>query len=204
MKQAEAIKILKLKLGFSDNAIKKLIIFHNYLLKCNSRYNLISKSTEEQIWARHIVDSAQLVKFIKKKNATISDFGSGAGFPGLILAIYFENKEFHVKLVEKSPIKRSFLREISIELGLKVKILENVYFSDVSADIIVCRAFKKLQEIIKISREIIKKPHDLIILKGKDAQDEINNLSLDQNYSYKLENSMTDRKSKIIVFKAKK
>ena len=58
MKQAEAIKILKLKLGFSDNAIKKLIIFHNYLLKCNSRYNLISKSTEEQIWARHIVDSA--------------------------------------------------------------------------------------------------------------------------------------------------
>ena len=109
-----------------------------------------------------------------------------------------------MKLVEKSPIKRSFLREISIELGLKVKILENVYFSDVSADIIVCRAFKKLQEIIKISREIIKKPHDLIILKGKDAQDEINNLSLDQNYSYKLENSMTDRKSKIIVFKAKK
>ena len=204
MKQAEAIKILKLKLGFSDNAIKKLIIFHNYLLKCNSRYNLISKSTEEQIWARHIVDSAQLVKFIEKKNASISDFGSGAGLPGLILAIYLENKGFHVKLVEKSPIKRSFLEEISKKLKLKVQILDNVYSSDVSADIIVCRAFKKLEEIIKISREIIKKPHDLIILKGKDAQDEINNLSLDQNYSYKLENSMTDRKSKIIVFKAKK
>ena len=204
MKQAEAIKILKSKLGFSDKAIKKLIIFHNYLLKWNSRYNLISKSTEEQIWARHIVDSAQLVKFIEKKNASISDFGSGAGLPGLILAIYLENKGFHVKLVEKSPIKRSFLEEISKKLKLKVQILDNVYSSDVSADIIVCRAFKKLKEIIKISREIVKKPHEIIILKGKDAQDEINNLSLDQNYSYKLENSMTDRKSKIIVFKAKK
>ena len=204
MKQAEAIKILKSKLGFSDKAIKKLIIFHNYLLKWNSRYNLISKSTEEKIWARHIVDSAQLVKFIEKKNASISDFGSGAGLPGLILAIYLENKGFHVKLVEKSPIKRSFLEEISKKLKLKVQILDNVYSSDVSADIIVCRAFKKLREIIKISREIVKKPHEIIILKGKDAQDEINNLSMDQNYSYRLKNSMTDIKSKIIIFQVKK
>ena len=204
MRQAEAIKILKSKLGFSDKAIKKLIIFHNYLLKWNRRYNLISKSTEGQIWVRHIVDSAQLVKFIEKKNASISDFGSGAGFPGLILALYFENKGFHVKLVEKSPIKRTFLEEISKKLKLKVQILDNVYLSDVSADIIVCRAFKKLGEIIKISREIVKKPHEIIILKGKDAQDEINNLSMDQNYSYKLKNSMTDIKSKIIIFQVKK
>ena len=204
MRQAEAIKILKSKLGFSDKAIKKLIIFHNYLLKWNRRYNLISKSTEGQIWVRHIVDSAQLVKFIEKKNASISDFGSGAGFPGLILAIYFENKGFHVKLVEKSPIKRTFLEEISKKLKLKVQILDNVYLSDVSADIIVCRAFKKLGEIIKISREIVKKPHEIIILKGKDAQDEINNLSMDQNYSYRLKNSMTDIKSKIIIFQVKK
>ena len=145
-----------------------------------------------------------MVKFIEKKNASISDFGSGAGLPGLILAIYLENKGFHVKLVEKSPIKRSFLEEISKKLKLKVQILDNVYSSDVSADIIVCRAFKKLREIIKISREIVKKPHEIIILKGKDAQDEINNLSMDQNYSYRLKNSMTDIKSKIIIFQVKK
>ena len=150
------------------------------------------------------------LSFFHKQNAfvlldaSISDFGSGAGFPGLILAIYFENKGFHVKLVEKSPIKRTFLEEISKKLKLKVQILDNVYLSDVSADIIVCRAFKKLGEIIKISREIVKKPHEIIILKGKDAQDEINNLSMDQNYSYKLKNSMTDIKSKIIIFQVKK
>ena len=82
--------------------------------------------------------------------------------------------------------------------------MDNVYLSDVSADIIVCRAFKKLKEIIKISREIVKKPHKIIILKGKDAQDEINSLSMDQNYSYKLKKSMTDVKSKIIIFEVKK
>ena len=187
MKQAQATNILKSKLGFADDSIKKLIIFHDYLLKWNSKYNLIAKSTEKEIWSRHIIDSAQLVKFIDvMKKSSISDLGSGAGFPGLILAIYFESKEFHVKLVEKSPVKRAFLELITKKLGLKVEILDNVYVSDVSADIIVCRAFKKLEEIMKISREIVKKPHNLLILKGKDAQAEINNLSLRENYSYKL------------------
>ena len=205
MKQAQATNILKSKLGFTDDSIKKLIIFHDYLLKWNSKYNLIAKSTEKEIWSRHIIDSAQLVKFIDvMKKSSISDLGSGAGFPGLILAIYFESKEFHVKLVEKSPVKRAFLELITKKLGLKVEILDNVYVSDVSADIIVCRAFKKLEEIMKISREIVKKPHNLLILKGKDAQAEINNLSLRENYSYKLENSMTDTESKIIVFQVKK
>ena len=109
MNNAKAIELLKSSLGFHDKAIKKLIIFHDYLLKWNSRYNLISKSTEDQIWSRHILDSAQLVKFIGIKRASISDFGSGAGFPGLILAIYYENHGFHVKLVEKSPIKLSLI-----------------------------------------------------------------------------------------------
>ena len=71
------------------------------------------------------------------------------------------------------------------------------------ADVIVCRAFKKLGEILKISREKVKKPHKLIILKGKNAQTEINNVSLGKNYSYKLVNSITDLDSKIIIVNAK-
>ena len=84
-----------------------------------------------------------------------------------------------------------------------VDIEKNVYDNEISEELIVCRAFKKLPEIMKISREIIKKPHKLIILKGKDAQSEINNLSLGPNYSYKLENSITENDSKIIIVKAK-
>ena len=83
-------------------------------------------------------------------------------------------------------------------------IYENIYnIKKVLADLVVCRAFKKLPEIINIAREKIKKPHKLIILKGKNAQSEINNLSLEHDYSYKLEKSLTDNDSKIIIIKAK-
>ena len=203
--ELKAIEILKNELGFSDSSIKKLKKFHNYLLEYNKRYNLISKNTEKSIWFRHILDSAQIIKFIEaQKIDNIVDFGSGAGFPGLIIAFYNENKRFHVKLYEKSPVKRAFLRNIREKLDIRnLDIANDVYEEEILADIIVCRAFKKLEEILKISRETVKKPHKLIILKGKNAQSEINNVSLGSNYSYKLENSITDHDSKIIMVDVK-
>jgi len=205
MNELKAIEILKNELGFSDSSIKKLKKFHSYLLEYNKRYNLISKNTEKSIWIRHILDSAQIIKFIdESKDHKIVDFGSGAGFPGLIIALYNENVRFHVKLYEKSPVKRAFLSNIKEKLDIKnIDINNDVYGKEISADIIVCRAFKKLDEIIKISRETIKKPHKIIILKGKNAQSEINNVSLGSNYSYKLEKSITDGDSKLIIVEAK-
>ena len=205
MDEFKVIEILKNKLGFSDFSIKKLKKFHNYLLEYNKRYNLISKNTEKSIWFRHILDSAQIIKFIDaSKDQNIVDFGSGAGFPGLIIAFYNENKGFHVKLYEKSPVKRAFLINIKEKLDIRNLDIDNdVYGEEILADIIVCRAFKKLEEILKISRETVKKPHKLIILKGKNAQSEINNVSLGSNYSYKLENSITDHDSKIIIVDVK-
>ena len=63
MEEPRVIEILKNELGFSDSSIKKLKKFHNYLLEYNKRYNLISKNTENSIWNRHILDSAQIIKF---------------------------------------------------------------------------------------------------------------------------------------------
>ena len=204
MKEAEVIEILKNQLGFSICSIKKLKKFHNYLLKYNKSYNLISKKTEKNVWDRHILDSAQIIKFIgESKVNKIVDFGSGAGFPGLIIAFHNENLRFHVKLYEKSPVKRGFLNNIKKNLELKnLEVCEDVYREEISTDIIVCRAFKKIEEIINISRENVKKPHKIIILKGKNAQSEINNVSLASNYSYKLKNSITDDDSKIIIVEA--
>ena len=199
----EVIDILKNKIKFSDNSINKLKILHESLLSYNNKYNLIAKSTENQIWERHILDSAQIIQLIDKSVSQISDFGSGAGFPGIILSIFDENKKFHVKLYEKSLIKRKFLVSIREKLNIKFKILENVYEETIYTDLIVCRAFKKLKEIIRISREIVNKPHKIIVLKGKNAQSEINKVSLNNNYSYKLRTSITDRDSKIIVIEVK-
>ena len=193
MNQQNSINILKNKLKFSNKSILKLEKFHNYLLNYNRKYNLISKSTEKSIWERHFVDSAQILNhFDHKILRNIADFGSGAGFPGLVIAIFDQNKRFHVKLYEKSPVKRSYLRMIKTKLSLNLSVLENVYCHSIETDLIVCRAFKKLPEIIKISREIVK-----------DAQREINKVSLDSNYSYKLKNSITDNDSKIIILDVK-
>ena len=205
MNDDEVKQILLKDLKFTENDVNKLEVLKKSLLEYNSKYNLISKSTEKSIWSRHILDSAQLIKYFSTKyEASLADFGSGAGFPGLIIAIFNKNPKFHVKLYEKSPVKRSFLNFIKEKLDIQFIVAENIYDEVIDANIVVARAFKKIDRIIEISREMIKKPHKIIILKGKNAQSEINNVSLGSNYRYKLERSITDNDSKIIIIDAKK
>ena len=204
MQDKEVISILQNQLNYSSKNIFNIKIFINELLKANKKYNFISKSTENFIWHRHILDSAQLVKFIDFSKGSLSDLGSGAGFPGLILALFNKNKDFHVKLFEKSPIKRAFLRDISDRLSLKIEILGNVYDHSINTDYIVSRAFRKLDVIIQVSREIAKKSHKLIILKGQNAQKDLKKAFKKEKYDYKLRNSLTNENSKIIIVDFKK
>ena len=199
MQEQDVIKILQEELQFTDQSIDKLKMLETELLKANAKHNFIAKSTETHIWLRHILDSAQLIKYINFKSGSLSDLGSGAGFPGLILAIYNQNFNFHVKLYEKSPIKRGFLDEMIGKLKIKASLFSNVFDDKIESDYIISRAFKKLDKIIQVSREIAKKPHKLIVLKGQNAQEEAIKAFKSYKYSYKLEKSMTDEKSKIIV-----
>ena len=204
MQDNEVIDILLNQLSFSPKNISDLKIFKNELLKANTRHNFISKNTETVIWHRHILDSAQLVKFIDFSRGSLSDLGSGAGFPGLILALFNKNKNFHVKLYEKSPVKRAFLRAISGKLSIKIKIFDNIYNETIDTDYIVSRAFKKLESIIQVSREIAKKSHKLIVLKGQNAEKDLKKAFNKEKYDYKLENSITNEGSKIIIVDFKK
>ena len=199
MRELEVIKILQKELKFTDQSIDKLKMFEAEVLNANKKYNFIAKSTEGSIWSRHILDSAQLVKYINFKQGSLSDLGSGAGFPGLVLAIYNQNFNFHVKLYEKSPVKRDFLDEMIDKLKIKAETYPNVFGGIIESEYIVSRAFKKLDKIIQVSREIAKKPHKLLILKGQNAQEEAIKAFKSYKYSYKLEKSMSDKKSKIIV-----
>ena len=199
MQQSEVINILKKDLNFTDQSIEKLKKFKDLVLNENKKHNLIAKSTENLIWGRHILDSAQLVKFIDFKSHILADLGSGAGFPGLVLAIFNKYKDFHVKLYEKSPVKREFLSQVIQELELKADVFGDVRDYRIDANIIVCRAFKKLDDVIQVSREIAKKPYKLMILKGQNAQEEIKISSKIKKYPYKLEIGRTNKDSKIIV-----
>ena len=204
MQEEEVIKILQKQFNFSSKSIFNLKIFVTELLKANKEHNFISKSTETDVWHRHILDSAQIIKFIDFTKGSLSDLGSGAGFPWLIVAIFNKNKDFHVKLFEKSPVKRAFLEGICKKLSIKVKIYGNVFEEIVDSDYIVCRAFKKLEVIIQVSREIIKKSHKLIVLKGQNAQEDLKKAFKKQKYAYKLEQSITNKDSKIIIVDFKK
>mgnify|MGYP001329503419 CR=1 FL=1 len=199
MREQAVINILQEQLKFTDQSIDKLKMFETELLKANRKHNFIAKSTEGFIWSRHILDSAQLVKYINFNEGSLSDLGSGAGFPGLVLAIHNQNFNFHVKLYEKSPVKREFLDEMIGKLKIKASLFTDVFDERIESAYIISRAFKKLDKIIQVSREIAKKPHKLIILKGQNAQEEANKAFKSQKYSYKLKASMTDEKSKIII-----
>ena len=200
--EVEEIKhILVQKLKFTHLDIEKLNEFYYELLKSNKKYNFISKSSEKDIWCRHILDSAQIVKFIDfKKSHSLSDLGTGAGFPGIILAIFNKNYKFHVKLYEKSGVKCNFIKKMIKNLNLSCNLYENDYQShDIDSNYIVCRAFKKLPELLRISREIVKKSHKLIVLKGKNAQEEVNKLSKEMIYKYRLEKSITNNEIGILI-----
>ena len=199
MQDLQVINILQNQLNYSARSISDIKIFINELLKANKKHNFISKSTENVIWHRHVLDSAQLVKFIDFSKGSLSDLGPGAGFPGLILALFNNNKNFHVKLYEKSPVKRAFLMDISKKLSINVEILGNVYQDFSDTDYIISRAFKKLEAIIQVSREIAKKSHKLIVLKGQNAQQDLKKAFIKGKYDYKLENSITNEDSKIIT-----
>tara|TARA_B100000780_G_scaffold15968_1_gene10539 strand:+ start:24 stop:644 length:621 start_codon:yes stop_codon:yes gene_type:complete len=205
MTKDEVLLQLKNNLNFRESDIDKLEIFHEELLKYNNKYNLISTSTENDIWGRHILDSAQLVKYIDfQDHKSLSDMGSGAGFPGIIIALFNNNPKFHVKLYEKSKVKLEFLNFIRDKIDIQYEILGNYVNYEIDSNYVVSRAFKKLEEIIRISREIIKVNHKLIILKGKKAEFEIKSLQPKLNYRYDLIKSITDKESKIIIIDFKK
>ena len=204
MQDKEVINILQNQLNFSSKSIENLQIFVNELISANKKHNFISKSTEADIWHRHILDSAQLIKFIDFSKGSLSDLGSGAGFPGLVLAIFNENKDFHVKLYEKSPVKRAFLEKISKRLSINLEIKGNVFEELIDSDYVVSRAFKKFEFVIQVSREIVKKSHKLIVLKGQNAHEDLKKAFKREKYPYKLEDSITNNDSKIIIVDIKK
>ena len=164
MTEKEAQSILLNKLHFSQDALYKLDIFCREVIEYNQKFNLIAKSTENSIWDRHVLDSAQLVKFIDFKDGlSLSDLGTGAGFPGIVIAIFNKNPKFHVKLYDKSRVKMKFLTKVCDKLNIKAELYENDYRSHIiESEYIISRAFKKLEEHIRISRETVKVYHTLV------------------------------------------
>ena len=173
----EVAKNLLKNLGFSSDDIVKLDIFKDYLLKFNKNYNLISKSTENSIWSRHILDSAQILNFFDiNANKNLIDLGTGAGFPGLVLSILLTEKKLglNVYLVDSNNKKILFLKKVAENLGLKVNLIneraENV--KNKIFDFVVSRAVAPLDKLLRIIFPLTNSQTTLILHKGKSWKKE--------------------------------
>jgi 16S rRNA (guanine527-N7)-methyltransferase len=197
----EDIVFFKKKFNVSRETIEKLKIYHRFLIEKNKTLNLIGKNTEKSIFSRHFKDSAQVYDILDKK-LDIIDIGSGAGFPGIIIKILMENESLsgNVILIEKSSKKTDFLRNLCDKINLKINIenkrLENYDFLKNST--VVSRAFKSTLEIINILYRNVEKISELVLLKGKTYQQEVNNAK--KKYTFELDKfrSITSNESAII------
>ena len=189
------------KFNVSRETIEKLNIYNDFLLENNKLLNLIGKTTENNVFSRHFIDSAQIYDLIDDKSEII-DIGSGAGFPGVIIKILMDSKkiEGNVVLLDKSPKKCKFLDDLSKKLGLKVEIknvrLEHYKFDKIST--IISRAFKKAIETIDILFKNNDKIRSIILMKGKTYQHELEDVK--KKYTFDLEKfrSITSDESYIL------
>ncbi len=187
----------------SRETITSLKKYEEYLIKSNKTLNLIGKSTVNQIWIRHFLDSSQVIDFIDKNEKDLIDLGSGAGFPGLITAILAKDRNIplNVKLIEKSPRKVSFLKEIIKRLNLKVQVLHlNVLENStrLEADLIIARAFKPLKIILQILDKNTENWKKVFLFLGKTGQDELLQASKSWDIKYKQRMSVTSSDSVVI------
>ena len=176
--------------------IEKINLYKEMLLDENERINLISKTTADDIEDRHFLDSIQLITLIGDKAHSLVDIGTGAGLPGILLAIGGCKS---VYLVEKQTKKCDFLNRVNNKLGLDMNIL-NLRIEDIDDrqfDYVVSRAFAKLNKIISITKNITHKKSKYILLKGKTFLDEIKSVNK-KRFNINYIDSITSPDSKII------
>ena len=190
----------------SRETIRSLEKYEKMLISANNSLNLIGKSTIPDIWNRHFLDSFQLIDFIEKNEKSLVDVGSGAGFPGIVLAIAAKDKKIPLKitLVDKSPKKIIFLKKIIKELNLNVQTLnKNILEDDVKfkGDIFVARAFKPLSVILKLIHNKGEKWKKIFIFQGKTWRKELQQASKNWDIEYKQRRSITNSDSAILEIK---
>ena len=196
-------------LQVSRETIASLNIYEALLLENNRKFNLISKSTENILKTRHILDSAQVIDFINKNSKICADLGTGAGFPGIVLSILFRERKYPIRvdLYEKSPKKCQFLFKVVKELDLNVLVLEKNVFEqkNLEADTIVARAFKPIQSIFEIVTKNFKDFKNLIFFLGKNGKKVLLDASKVWEFEYKERKSITSDDSLILnIIKVKK
>ncbi|MGB6231107.1 MAG: 16S rRNA (guanine(527)-N(7))-methyltransferase RsmG [Litorimonas sp.] len=163
-------------------------IWERLLGKWNARINLVAPDSLSDFWSRHALDSAQLIPHIGANCRTLVDFGSGAGFPGIALAIESKHSqaERQIHLIESVGKKASFLKTVSRET-----VLPTIVHSDriekiepLSADTITARAFAPLHRLLPLAQRHLNDGGELLLLKGRGVGREISEVEASWSFDH--------------------
>ncbi len=189
----------------SRETLARLVNYAEILQRWQSKINLISPGSQNSLWTRHMLDSAQLIDHIPPETKIITDLGSGAGFPGLVIAIV-TGIETH--LVESDSRKSAFLREVIRQTGATARV-HNFRAEDIDpwpSSIITARALAPLPKLLSYAAPFLRasmsdKPPYCLFLKGITWQEELT--AAEDSWHIQCQDvvSMTDPASRILILK---
>jgi 16S rRNA (guanine527-N7)-methyltransferase len=188
----------------SRETLRRLLAYDATLLDWSSRMNLVARSTIEDRWERHYRDSAQLFALIPERAKTVVDIGSGAGFPGLVLAAMGEGRGLAVTLVESIGKKAAFLTAAAEAMGLtnvrvEAQRVENISIS--APDVITARALAALPVLLGYAHEIADEKTILILPKGQDVEVELTDAAKSWHMEVDKRPSVTSPGSTVLVIR---
>jgi 16S rRNA (guanine527-N7)-methyltransferase len=182
----------------SRETLNRLEYFVSELIRWQSKINLVSPKSLDDVWRRHIQDSGQLYPLIAP-GSTILDLGSGAGFPGLILAI-MSGGGLDVHLVESDQRKAAFMREVARGIGIKITlhVVRIEKLTPFPVDFVTSRALSSLDQLLDFAAPFMKEGGQCLFLKGKSWQEELT--SAEKNWRMRAERipSRTDPEGAIL------
>ena len=183
----------------SRETLDKLELYEAMLRDEAARQNLVSRGTLEQLRDRHILDSAQLLRFEPHTGASWADIGSGAGLPGIVVAILAEGP---VTLVEPRRLRAEFLHKAVQALNLSATVLcMKAERAEGKFDVITARAVGPLGQLLKISHHLSTRNSVWVLPKGRNAESEVAEVKRAWQGVFHVERSVTDADSGIVVAK---
>lgn len=190
----------------SRETLDRLKLCHQSLSEWQNKFNLVSKNSLKDAWNRHFVDSAQLYPLLPHGARSLADLGSGAGFPGMVLAVMAAEKTPYLKVtliesIGKKTLYLNHLKEITgctnVEiLNKRIEDIDNRRF-----EVITARAVTALSDLLAYSFPLLKKNGVCVFPKGRSFREEIENAQKKWNFQYNAVPSVTDEESVVLVIR---
>lgn len=184
---------------YGEEAAERIDYFLNLVIVENDQQNLIAPSTIATIWARHALDSVQLIPLADRADGQWVDIGTGGGFPGMVVALAWPG---HMALVEPRKRRADFLRECAERLGIADRVTvhaSKIEAVDVKADVISARAVATVENLLRAAAHCGKQETRWLLPRGRLDEREIKTLKRQWRFVFHVEHSITSADSSIVI-----